>query len=456
MSVRERRDSSLAVPRKLRGKTIGLWIAGSTAAGLGIGAGILLFAADGAASGSFMLMSVVFANVVSLVALLTVRFVLPRYSGFPAYVRLPLAVATLLGGGVLGSGLALLVNPLVVLYQVRLAVMVVTLNGILALVVGALTYMYEYMRARIEDEAAARGRLEHEMNVARDIQMELLPKTFPNIAGLDVFGFTVPARHVGGDCYDIIDVGGGRLAITIGDVSGKGTPAAILMANVQAAVRALSESGVPPARLIEKVNSLVHRFTEDSVFITFFYCVLDTRTGQLDYVNAGHNPPCVFREDGRKEYLDRGGIVIGVMAGASYEEGAIELGTGDTLVLYTDGITEAANADEEMFGEARLEAVLAEHRHASAREMEEMVYSSIKDFTAGAAQTDDLTMVVVKMTQESTEEESVAPVTDSPRQAEGGPSAARGAPATGDLRGPAAAEKSGTPDGVCGGGRGPH
>ena len=142
------------------------------------------------------------------------------------------------------------------------------------------------------------------------------------------------------------------------------------MANVQATVRALSESGVPPGQLIEKVNGLVHKFTEDSVFITFFYCVLDTRTGRLDYVNAGHNPPCILRRDGRKDYLDRGGIVIGIMPEATYEEGVVSLGAGDDLVLYTDGVTEAANPDEEMFGEARLEAVLAMHRFASAREME--------------------------------------------------------------------------------------
>ncbi|MCK5597446.1 MAG: SpoIIE family protein phosphatase, partial [Candidatus Eisenbacteria sp.] len=132
------------------------------------------------------------------------------------------------------------------------------------------------MRIQIEQEAAERGKLEHEMNIARDIQMALLPKTFPSLPGLDMFAFTVPARHVGGDCYDVIDIGEGRLAITIGDVSGKGTPAAILMANVQAAVRALSESKVPAAELITRVNRLVHGYTEDSVFITFFYSVLDT------------------------------------------------------------------------------------------------------------------------------------------------------------------------------------
>lgn len=438
MNGGERGTGSLRAPARLGGRTIGLWAVANTIAGLVIGAAILLFASGEAINGSLVAMSVVFANVVGFTALVTVRFVLPRYSGFPAYVRLPLAFATLLGGGVLGSGLALLVNPLIILYQVRLAVMVITVNGLLALVVGALVYSYEFLRGQIENESAVRASLEREMEVARTIQLELLPKTFPNIPGLDMFAFSVPARHVGGDCYDIIDIGDGHLAITIGDVAGKGTPAAILMANVQAAVRALSESDVPARRLMEKVNSLVHRSTEDSGFITFFYCVLDTRTGYVRYVNAGHNPPCVLRWGGEREYLDVGGVVIGVMPRTTYEEGETTLGPGDGLVLYTDGITEATNPEDEMFGEDRLERVLDTHRHASAREIEEQVYTNVKDFTAGAAQADDLTMVVVKMTGLRPDEESLSG-DEASFEAKGGSSAARGVPATGDLRGPAAA-----------------
>lgn len=425
-------------PRRVEARTLWLWALANSAAGLGIGAAILLFADSSASTSSLIPMSVVFANVVGFVAVVTVRYVIPRYSGLPAWVRYPLAVLTLIGGGIFGSGVAILVNPLVVFYQMRLALMVVTVNGVLALIVGLLTFVYEQMRHQIEEEASERGRLEQEMTIARDIQMELLPRTFPRIPGLDMFAFTVPARHVGGDCYDVIDVGDGRLALTIGDVSGKGTPAAILMANVQAAVRALSESGIPADQLITRVNKLVHNFTEESAFITFFYCVLDTRTGDLRYVNAGHNPPCVFRADGSKEYLHRGGLVIGIMPGAEYEEGRTVLAPGDDLVLYTDGITEAVNPEEEMFGEERLEALLAEHRHASAREIEEYVYSGIRDFVGAAAQSDDLTMVVVKLMAEPADDESVSS-SDSPREARGGPPAARGTPGTGDLRGPAEA-----------------
>jgi sigma-B regulation protein RsbU (phosphoserine phosphatase) len=239
----------------------------------------------------------------------------------------------------------------------------------------------------------------------------------------------------------VIDLGDGKLAITIGDVSGKGTPAAILMANMQAAVRALSESNVPPAELMTRVNRLVHGYTEDGVFITFFYSILDTLTGEVVYVNAGHNPPCVLRANGSREYLDRGGLVVGIIPGSEYETGRTTLRAGDDLVLYTDGITEAANSEDEMFGEERLEELLMRHRHSSAREIEEQVYTSIKEFAAGAAQADDLTMVIVKMTSDRTDENTIeAPV--SPRIAKGGSPAARGASETGALWGPAAAGSS--------------
>ncbi len=434
-------SSQLQEARPFGARAVWLWALGNTLAGLAVGVAIYLFAEGDVTPRGLIPMSIVFANVVGFAAVLTARFVLPRYSGLPVFLRIPLAGLTLVAGGVLGSGLAMFVNPLVVFYQLRLGLMVLTINGVMALAVGLVTYTYEQMRIQMDQEAAERGKLEHEMNIARNIQMELLPKSFPKLPGLDMFAFTVPARHVGGDCYDVIDMGDSKLAITIGDVSGKGTPAAILMANVQAAVRVLSESRVPAAELITRVNRLVHGYTEDGVFITFFYSILDTRTGEVVYVNAGHNPPCILRRDGSREYLDRGGLVIGVMPNSEYDVGRATLHTGDDLVLYTDGVTEAENLEEEMYGEERLEQLLIEHRHASAREIEERVYTSVKDFAAGASQTDDLTMVIVKMTSDSADEET-AEAPDSPRIANGGSPAARGAPATGALWGPATANGS--------------
>jgi hypothetical protein len=307
-------------PRRLDAKTVWLWALANSVAGLCIGAAIRFFAGGDVVSRALVPMSVVFANVVGFAAMLTVRFVLPRYSGFPASVRIPLAVVSLVAGGVFGSALAILINPLIVFYQMRYALMIVTVNGVLALAVGLVTYTYEQMRRQIEAAAVVRARFEQEMSLAREIQMDLLPKSYPKIPGLDVFGFTVPARHVGGDCYDVIDLGEGKLAITIGDVSGKGTPAAILMANVQASVRALAETGVPAGKLMERVNKIVCASTDDGVFITFFYCVLDSRTGALTYVNAGHNPPFILRADGTKEELTDGS------SSASFRERATKRG----------------------------------------------------------------------------------------------------------------------------------
>jgi serine phosphatase RsbU (regulator of sigma subunit) len=432
-------------PRRLEARTVFLWALFNSIAGLAIGGAIRLFAEGSSSAHALIPMSIVFANVVGFAAVLTVRYVFPRYSGFPGFVRLPMGVLTLVAAGVFGSGLAILVNPLVVFYQMRLALMAVTVNGVLALAVGFVVYTYEQMRRQIEQEASARGRLEHEMNVARDIQMELLPKTFPNLTGLDIYGFSVPARHVGGDCYDVVDLGDGRIAFTIGDVSGKGTPAALLMANVQAAVRALTDSGARPAELIERVNRIVYGSTRESAFITFFYAVLDIRTGECVYVNAGHNPPCVMRNRGGREHLTEGGLVVGAMPGSRYEEGHCVLAPGDEVVLYTDGITEATNLADEMFGEERLMELLEENRSLSAREIEERVYASLRDFTDGAPQSDDLTMVIVKLAQTVKTSEADSD-SDSPREAEGGLSAARGASSTGALREPAKADEgAGTP-----------
>ncbi len=436
-------------PRRLSLKEFVVWALAASAAGLLIGLAIRFFSgAEGNSARALVPMSIVFANVTVLTAVATVKLVLPRMGGFRAYVRLPLAIIMLLAGGVVGSAIAILVNPLVVVYQMENAVMVTTINAVVALAVGLVVFMYEQMRQQIENAVAERSRLEHEMSIARRIQTELLPKQFPKPAGWDIFGFSVPARHVGGDCYDIIELDEGKLAITIGDVSGKGAPAAILMANVQAAVRALAESGVPAPRLVERVNRLVHGYTEDSVFVTFFYAVLDTRTRELTYVNAGHNPPCVLRADGRREYLDKGGLVVGVMPGVTYEQGSVRMETGDDLVLYTDGVTEAMNGQEEMFGEERLEELLVAHRHRSARDIEEHVYTGIRDFAAGAAQADDLTMVIVKHhdgsdPSDQENSEKAYPSSDSPREAMGGSSAAQGASYPDRLGGPATAAPEG-------------
>lgn len=431
MSRGTRGTSSQVLSRRLTFKTILLWALAASTAGLAIGLAIQVFSgSEGGVARSLIPMSIVFANVAVFAAVLTVRFVLPKMSGFPVYVRIPLAVITLIAAGVFGSGLAILINPLVILYQMRNALMIVTVNGVLALAIGAITYNYELLKEQIETVVAERSKLEREMDIARTIQTQLLPKSFPELPGWDIYGFSVPARHVGGDCFDVIDMGDGKLAITIGDVAGKGTPAAILMANVQAAVRALAESGAEPRQLMRHVNRIAYSYTGDSEFITFFYCVLDTKTGAIRYVNAGHNLPCVLRGNGEKEFLDKGGLIVGIMPDVEYEDAVVTLGSGDSIVLFTDGVTEALNPHEEMFGDERLEDLLVEHRHLGAQDIEKRIYTELQGFVAGAAQADDITMVAVKCYADTAE------FSDPPREADGGLSAARGVSSGNHLREP--------------------
>jgi len=437
MSRGTRGTSSQGLSRRLSLKTVLLWALAASAAGLAVGLAIKVFSgSEGGAARSLIPMSIVFANVAVFAAVLTVRYVLPKMSGFPVYVRFPLAVITLIAAGVFGSGLAILINPLVVLYQVRNALMIVTVNGVVALTIGAITYNYELLRQQIETVVAERSKLEQEMDIARTIQTQLLPTSFPEPPGWDIYGFSVPARQVGGDCFDVIDLGDGKLAITIGDVAGKGTPAAILMANIQAAVRALAESGVEPRQLMRHVNRIAHSYTGDSEFITFFYCVLDTRTGEIRYVNAGHNLPCVLRSDGEKEFLDKGGLIVGIMSDVEYEDAVVSLGPGDSIVLFTDGVTEALNPEEEMFGDERLEGLLVEHRHLGARDIEKRVYTELTGFVAGAAQADDITMVVVKCYAGAAAPAFYEEDSGPPREADGGLSAARGVSSGSHLREP--------------------
>jgi len=165
-------SSQLREARPFGARAVWLWVLGNSLAGLVVGLAIYLFAEGDVTARGLVPMSIVFANVVGFAAVLTARFVLPRYSGLPVFLRIPLAGLTLVAGGVLGSGLAMFVNPLVVFYQLRLGLMVLTINGVMALAVGLVTYTYEQMRTQMDQEAAERGKLEHEMNIARNIQME--------------------------------------------------------------------------------------------------------------------------------------------------------------------------------------------------------------------------------------------------------------------------------------------
>ena len=235
---------------------------------------------------------------------------------------------------------------------------------------------------------------DRELSEARRIQQKLLPAALPQVDGWNIAASWQPAAGVGGDCYDALSFGEGRLAISIADVVGKGIPAALLMSNLQAAVRAFASDGVAPADLCQQVNRILCGNIAEGRFISFFYSVVDTSTRTLTYANAGHYPAIVVRAGGEVERLTQGGPVLGVFSEGTYEEGSVQVAPGDRIILFTDGITEARNADDEEFGEERLIAAAVEHRSQDAKSLERSLFQAVSAFTDGTYQ-DDATLIVM-------------------------------------------------------------
>ncbi len=256
-------------------------------------------------------------------------------------------------------------------------------------------------RRRAQEEARAREEAllhlqeqEREIAEAKAIQEKLLPREIPQMPGYEIASAWQSARLVGGDYFDILPLDETTMGICIADVAGKGMPAALLMSNLQAAVRGLSSLTVAPHLLCSRLNSIVYRNTESDRFITFFYAHLDGPARRLAYVNAGHNAPFVVRSDGSHERLRDGGPVLGVFDGRSYEMGSAQLFAGDRVILFTDGVTEAGNTAGEEFGEARLLRLLEDHRHLSADELQAKILAAVAEFSGGRRQ-DDATLVVL-------------------------------------------------------------
>ena len=256
-------------------------------------------------------------------------------------------------------------------------------------------------RRRAAQEARAREEAlihqqeqEREIAEARAIQEKLLPREISQMPGYEIASAWQSARIVGGDYFDILPLDEKMLGICIADVAGKGMPAALLMSNLQAAVRGLSSLSVAPNLLCSRLNSIVFRNTDSDRFITFFYAQLEGPIRRLTYVNAGHNAPFVVRSDGSHERLREGGPVLGVFASRNYEMGSAQLSPGDRLILFTDGVTEACSVEGEEFGEARLLRLLQDHRMLSADELQAKILDVVGEFTGGRWQ-DDATLLVL-------------------------------------------------------------
>jgi sigma-B regulation protein RsbU (phosphoserine phosphatase) len=241
-------------------------------------------------------------------------------------------------------------------------------------------------------------RMEREMQQARRIQMSLLPGRYPEIAGWDFAATYESAREIGGDLYDFIEWPDApeRIGLLIADVSGKGTAAALFMAHSRAMIRGAAQTRPGPADTLSEANVLIARDNHAMLFVSAFYAVLDTVDGCLTFANAGHNVPLLRRANGDLEEVMCRGMVLGIMDDMTYDEDQLVLAPGDTLVLYTDGITEAMDADGELFGKARLKEAIGGATARDAHDVIDAIIAAIRAYTGDTPQADDLTVVAVR------------------------------------------------------------
>ena len=250
-------------------------------------------------------------------------------------------------------------------------------------------------RRRMEEREAI-VRMQEEMRLARSIQDRLLPKHMPSLVGYEVAGCTIPAQSVGGDYFDFIPMGRDHLALCLGDVSGKGMPAALLMAYLQAAIRGQTLQSVSPAECLTRSNRLLFQSTDIERFATCFYGVLDAGAHSLRYANAGHDRPILISTLGKPMLLDEAGLVLGLLEECRYENVTIPLQPGEALVIYSDGIIDATNTDDAEFGKERLLELLAGLRGAPADVLLDRIVGDVRRHSGEAPQIDDMTVVVVR------------------------------------------------------------
>ena len=251
-------------------------------------------------------------------------------------------------------------------------------------------------KAMLYEQSLERKRLQTQLEVARQVQLELLPPRDPQLAGFDISAYNFSTEEVSGDYYDFVQIHEDHLGLVIADVSGKGVPAALLMSFLRASLRAAIHIGYAPNVAMAKVNYLLWESIENHQFVTAFYGVLDSTNRTLAYTNAGHNPPVLMDAEGNARFIERGGIPLGMFQGTRYYEYYLPVEPGQTLVLYTDGATEAASPDGCEYGRDRFEQRVREGRRLSARELIKSLHEDIMEWTGGRGSGDDVTFVVVK------------------------------------------------------------
>ena len=257
--------------------------------------------------------------------------------------------------------------------------------------------------ARLTEEQIERERLEREQQVASEIQQRFLPSKAPQVTGYELQGISFPCYEIGGDYYDFIERENGNLLVALGDVSGKGTAAALLMSSLHAAVHAQADANDSIVKTIAAVNRYLVESIPPNRFVTLFYAELDPKNGSLAFLNAGHNPPLIVHAGGTMEQLASGGLPLGILADADFREGRTKLYPGDVLVIYSDGVSEAVNPNGEEFGATRLYEVVARNLDTSASGIRDRIESALTKFCQGTPAADDITLVIVKRLAEATE-----------------------------------------------------
>jgi sigma-B regulation protein RsbU (phosphoserine phosphatase) len=251
-------------------------------------------------------------------------------------------------------------------------------------------------KVMLHDSLIEKQRLETQLEVARQVQLELLPARDPQLEGFDISAYNFPTEEVSGDYYDWVRIYDDQIGIVIADVSGKGVPAALLMAFLRASLRAATHIGYAPHISMSKVNYLLWESIERNQFVTAFYGILDATNRTIAYSNAGHNPPFLMEADGTAHFEERGGVPLGMFRDTRYYEFFATIEPGQVLVLYTDGATEAMNPARDEYGRDRLVEAVRQSRHLSAREMIDFIHHDVLNWTEGLGATDDVTFFIVK------------------------------------------------------------
>jgi len=252
----------------------------------------------------------------------------------------------------------------------------------------------ELMEGLVEQEARERERYEQELRVAQQIQQALLPKDLPQLEGWELRAYYQPAREVGGDFYDFLELENGRLGVIVGDATGHGVPAALVMATTQSVLRTVAQMGSAPGQALAEANEVLFTYIPPNMFVTCFYCILDPKSGSLRYANAGHDLP-YLSHGGDTEELKARGMPLGLMPGMSYEEGEISLEEGSCVLFYSDGLVEAHDPKGEMFGFPRLRELVAEH--GEERVLGDSLLEELYSFVGGGwEQEDDITLLTLR------------------------------------------------------------